>query len=107
MAKHNVRSPSPANFCNFTIQIITATANKLSGRRGADYIQVLLSFIFDVLVSRLQMIINDGVGPFAIKADLAVRPTQDDRHSFTYVVEIQDTQQLVNFYFAHHLGILT
>ena len=75
MAKHNVRSPSPANFCNFTIRIITETTNKLSGRRGTDYIKVFLSFVFDVLVSRLQMVINDGVGPFAIKADLAVRPT--------------------------------
>lgn len=55
------------------------------------YVEMLLSLVLDVVVSRLEVIVNDGVGPFAIQADLSIGPTQDDRHSFTDVVEIQDT----------------
>jgi hypothetical protein len=51
---------------------MTATTNQLE---NVDYVEMLLRFILDVVISRLKMVINDRVGSFAIKADLAIGST--------------------------------
>ncbi len=51
---------------------------------------MFLGFVFDVVISRLQVVVDDRVGSFTVKADFAIGTAKDDRHSFTDVVEIQN-----------------
>lgn len=64
---------------------------------------MLLGFILDLVVTGLEVIVDDRVGSFAVEPDLAIGSSQDDRHPFADVVEIQNAQQFVDFRLAHHL----
>lgn len=66
---------------------------------------MLLGLVLDVVIARLKMVVDDRIGSLAVKTDLAVGSSQDDRHSFTDVIEIENTKQFVDFRFAHYLHI--
>ncbi len=66
------------------------------------YVEVLLGFVVQRLVGRLQPLVDDAVGALAVEPDDALAADYH-RHALSHVVKVKNAQQLILLLFSHFL----
>ena len=62
---------------------------------------MLLWLVLHLVIALQQVVVDNGIGTFAIKSNATVGSPQDDWHPLANIVEIQDAEQFVDFCLTH------